>query len=141
MFWISIFESLVDAGQLILASDVQISCLQYAFMPLIQKELDETYETWNTHRIRPSAGAVCPAGRPHELYNLPHQYGGVDFKKVVDRDIMSRAWEYTSLPPVCKIPDYGNYLNYVCESMNFDPVCLTWRDSVNLYLNLLAVVS
>ena len=30
---------------------------------------------WNSHRIRPAMGAVCPSGIPDDLYEMPHLQG------------------------------------------------------------------
>jgi len=69
--WIDMFESLVASGVFQPGNVKQTECLRFCFMHLIQNELDNVVREWNTHRIRPSAGARCPAGIPEELYFLP----------------------------------------------------------------------
>jgi len=59
-WWIELFENLIDCG---------------AFQPgsekHVENDLDSVRHQWNTHRIRPSAGARCPAGIPDELFHFP----------------------------------------------------------------------
>ena len=44
---------------------------QECCMAEVQKDLDAVRHQWNTHRIRPSVGARCPAGIPDELFFVP----------------------------------------------------------------------
>lgn len=37
--------------------------------------LEEFGKSWNSHRIRPSRTAGCPAGIPEDLYSLPELMG------------------------------------------------------------------
>ena len=39
------------------------------------KSLNEFVLRWNTHRIRPTRAAGCPAGVPVDLYSLPSLQG------------------------------------------------------------------
>ena len=64
-------ESLVEFGAFHPGCDKEVECLRYCFMDLVQKDLDEARREWNTHLIRPSRGARCPAGVPDELYFVP----------------------------------------------------------------------
>ena len=43
-------------------------CLRFAFMDVIQADLNRTMDSWNTHRIR--AGVNGDNGIPDELYFL-----------------------------------------------------------------------
>ena len=79
MWWRNFFSDQEARGVINLASELNRECLWYTFSPLLQKELDEIVEHWNTHYIRKSrANAV--AGRPHSLYYLPANYGAEDLK-------------------------------------------------------------
>ncbi|CAI5653177.1 unnamed protein product [Oreochromis niloticus] len=48
-------------------------------MGLIQDELDDAAQVWNTHSIRPSKNINIPSGRPNLMYTLPELYGTRDF--------------------------------------------------------------
>lgn len=49
--------------------------VKYAFGPLIQKQLNEFIQEWNSHNIRKSKMAEAPAGVPNVLYNFPELKG------------------------------------------------------------------
>ena len=53
--------------------DYARDCIRFAFMQLIQADLDNTCRMWNTHVIRPSREDVIN-GIPDELYFLPNNY-------------------------------------------------------------------
>lgn len=48
--------------------------LAYTVSDLLQHEVDEFVEQWNTHRIRQS-GSDCIGGIPDDLYDMPCTYG------------------------------------------------------------------
>lgn len=50
-------------------------CLTFCFMDLIRQDLNKFKVEWNSHRLRPSEGARCPAGRPSVLFDVPEAYG------------------------------------------------------------------
>lgn len=51
------------------------ACLQYVYMPLLRKELQEFVEEHNSHRIRKQRGKKTPQGIPEDLYNFPELKG------------------------------------------------------------------
>ena len=68
---IDFFESMVADGLYQRGNVRQTECIRFCFMGLLQENLDRIALEWNTHRIRPSPGARCPAGIPDALYFLP----------------------------------------------------------------------
>ncbi len=50
-------------------------CLSYVYVPLLSQALTDFKKRWNSHTIRPSRLAGCPAGVPDDLYNLPELTG------------------------------------------------------------------
>ncbi len=50
-------------------------CMAVAFLPVLQKEVSEFVQYWNTHRIRKTRNAECPGGRPVDLFEMPNYYG------------------------------------------------------------------
>ncbi|KAI9525212.1 hypothetical protein NQZ68_009892 [Dissostichus eleginoides] len=63
------------------------TCLvRFVFMGVLQRDLDECREKWNTHIIRPVNQSRCPSGKPDVMYNLPHRYGGTDCGFPVPQD-------------------------------------------------------
>jgi len=86
-------------------------------MPLVQHDLDSVCRQWNTHKIRPSAGAVCLPGVPDELYFLP-------VRPAVDRlitDIQPLSDDILQLVEVsrtCEDADFEAYLQCLCDFHN-----------------------
>ena len=74
-WWIDLFKDLVAFGYFEQGNLIHTCCLQFCFMALIQQELGKVADEWNSHRIRPSRMAECPAGVPDELYFLPEASG------------------------------------------------------------------
>ena len=72
-WWIDLFEDLTDAGQFHVGHLRETDCLRFCYMSILRKDLNEVVRQWNTHRIRPSRGSLCPAGIPDILYLRPRQ--------------------------------------------------------------------
>ena len=64
------FKDLVDRGELIISIVLHMHCLWFSFSKIVQRELDEVREHWNSHHIRKSRHDTV-AGRPDELFYLP----------------------------------------------------------------------
>lgn len=69
------FKDLRDQGLYSDDDPVQVECLKFCFMPLIQGELDRVTQHWNLHKIRLSSNEESPSGRPDVLYFLPELSG------------------------------------------------------------------
>lgn len=54
-------------------SHEHICLVRFVFLTMLQKDLDETKETWNTHTIRAVKQSRCPSGKPDAMYILPHR--------------------------------------------------------------------
>ncbi|CAI5677978.1 unnamed protein product [Oreochromis niloticus] len=74
-FWIELFSDLRER-HLFNGSHEHKCLLRYVFLNVLQKELDEYRDLWNTHTIRPVRQSCCPSGKPEAMYHLPHRYGG-----------------------------------------------------------------
>ncbi|XP_032228118.2 uncharacterized protein LOC116611723 [Nematostella vectensis] len=70
-WWMNFFKDLRDQGQYCDNDTVQVECLKFCFMQLIQDELDRVSMHWNLHRIRPCINQETPPGRTDVLYYLP----------------------------------------------------------------------
>ena len=51
------------------------SLMQFCFMSVIQKELDQYEEDWNNHRVRRQVQLRVPTGIPNILFTFPERYG------------------------------------------------------------------
>ena len=70
-WWMQFFKGLVHNGVYNNTDFLQVECFKFAFFPVIQKELENIKDNWNSHRIRKSfqsSNECRPAGRPDILY-------------------------------------------------------------------------
>jgi len=133
-WWLELLDGLEDFGAFHPGSVQQTECLRYCFMAVIQRDLDAVRQQWNTHRIRPSAGARCPAGIPDELFYLPPS-SAVD---CMLRDAVQLPVELQhelEEPRACEDCERASYFDYLCRFHNWQAP--TDADSaVQLYLQL-----
>ena len=69
-WWINYFKDLRDRGLYCDADIINVECLKFCYMPVIQDELQRVARLWNSHRIRPSTNQDSPPGKPDMLYYL-----------------------------------------------------------------------
>lgn len=74
-WWINFFKDLKDQGLYNDCDPIQVECLLFCFMPLLEDELIRVVQEWNLHKIRPSSNESSPPGRPETLYFLPEVTG------------------------------------------------------------------
>lgn len=84
-FWRNWFKDMVDAGILELGDEFDMKCLWFCYSKLLQKELENVKEHWNSHYIRKSRHDTV-AGVPDILYFLPESVGFVDCVVAVPHD-------------------------------------------------------
>ncbi len=134
-WWIELFESLIENDQFHPGHVLEIEVLRFCFLDLLQQNLDEITQYWNSHRIRPSRGAVCPAGIPNELYYLPPE-GAVDC--MVDcTPIPAVIVGQLSRSRQCEDEDFYDYLKHVCSCRQWLPADSA-TNAKQLYVALLA---
>lgn len=117
-FWIELFENLSEYGAFHPHVSREIDCLRFCFMDIIQQDLDAVRREWNTHRIRPSTGAQCPAGIPDELYYLP-QPPAVQCLLTDTPPLPVQLMERLEQRRSCEDVDFGLYLDYLCQHQGF----------------------
>ena len=113
-YWIDLFEILVHSGSFQPGNVRQTDCLRFCFMTLLQQDLDSVRRHWNTHRIRPSAVAVCPPGVPDELYFLPDT-PAVDRLMTNAQPLSDDILQLIEMPRTCEDADFEAYLQYLCD--------------------------
>ena len=74
-WWINFFKDLRDVGLYSDNNPLHVECLRFAFVPLLQQELNRVAQHWNLHKIRPSLNQESPPGQPDILYFLPKLHG------------------------------------------------------------------
>ena len=53
-WWIAFFQKLIEDGEFDTSEELQRQCLYFSFQKVIQNELDDVRNRWNTHYIRRS---------------------------------------------------------------------------------------
>lgn len=113
-YWIELFEGLVSARSFEPGNDRLTDCLRFCFMDVIRRDLQFVADNWNTHRIRPSQGARCPAGIPNELFVFPvppAQNCLIVARHALPQEVTSRVVQ----PKVCAVNSLDQYFTYLCE--------------------------
>ena len=76
---INFFKEMVERELLDIGSEFHLECLWFWFQLVLQDDLDEVKNHWNTHRIRRSKHGTVP-GVPDILFFLPQRSGAIDCK-------------------------------------------------------------
>ncbi|XP_035990558.1 uncharacterized protein LOC118562959 [Fundulus heteroclitus] len=84
-FWMNIFKTLQENGHFS-GSFLDKSLVQFCFLNLVQRDVNEVVRTWNTHYIRPRPGQEVAGGRPILMYTVPQEYDAEDCLKTVDME-------------------------------------------------------
>lgn len=104
---------------------------------LLQKELDEIREHWNSHYIRWSRHDTV-AGRPDVLYHLPESFGAANCIKPVTKVQIEDMFQHCADAKEHD-NDYQEYFNYICNNELRVLLSKNWRDSAQLYEQLLTI--
>ena len=83
-FWMETFRNLQDSGSFV-GDFMDINILQFAFMAIIQDELDRVTSVWNNHIIRRSSNVNIPYGRPNCMYYTPEIFNCRDYLQNVSQ--------------------------------------------------------
>jgi len=118
-WWLELFEGLLQTGAFDPSSVAETECIRYCFMAIIQQDLDAVRQHWNTHRIRPSAGASCPAGIPDELFYLPPA-SAVDCMLRNAVQLPVELYHELEEPRSCEDCDRQSYFDYLCSYHNWN---------------------
>ena len=92
-----------------LSDDISKECMWYCFSGLIQDDLAQVMEHWNTHYIRKSRHDTV-AGRPESLFHLPESFGGVEGKCALpETDLVHARENFTTRKENNEYTEYFNY--------------------------------
>lgn len=72
-------------------------CLNIVFMPLLETELQQFMDHWNTHCIRRNRLATCPCGIPKDMYDMPQHFGKTN---ALEDNIVALNMPFPHLQPV-----------------------------------------
>ena len=73
-WWINLFKDMSESGILDIGNELHMESLWFCFGSLLQNDLDEVMEHWNTHQPHRSRHGTMP-GVPDILYFLPERSG------------------------------------------------------------------
>lgn len=128
------FKDFEDQGTFNPTCKLERECLWFCFGPLLQQDLDQLKEHWNTHYIRKSRHDTIP-GRPDSLYYLPESHGGVPnlITQVPGNEMEYGRVQLVEDPGVNEYEQYFQYVLTTCDLQRPG----SWREGLELYNTLL----
>jgi hypothetical protein len=130
-WWMNFFKDLVDVGTLDLTLSLHAECLWFCFAALLQENLNEVKENWNSHYIRKSRYDTLQ-GRPDSLYYLPELHNGrSNLHLPVPEEEKLYAREHI-ISDYTGQNDFQRYFTYIVESNSLEKPS-HWRDALELY--------
>ncbi|MEQ2208696.1 hypothetical protein XENOCAPTIV_011918 [Xenoophorus captivus] len=133
-FWMDLFNDLRERP-LFNGSRQHMSLVRYCFLGVLQKELDEYKQLWNTHTIRPVRQSKCPSGKPEAMYHLPHRFKGRNCGFPASAQALSH---FNTLMPIAGTPTDDEQENWFEELQRQSglPPPLQWEAAVEIYITL-----
>ncbi|KAK3088617.1 hypothetical protein FSP39_021324 [Pinctada imbricata] len=111
-FYMDLFADLGQDGNDFFRGDMLDKyIIQFCFMNVIQANLDEVCDIWNTHRLQSNDNRVGGGKRPILLYSLPHLYGLNNHICQVEETEVDICAEETTPKPSCG----DNTASELCE--------------------------
>ena len=139
-FMITFFRRMVNEGELNVDNDLQKACLQYCFGELIQIELDQCKDAWNSHYIGESTRSQCH-GRPDTLYHIPSEDFPDQSLEIDDSDLQTVQDNFDAYNE--NNDDEGHlyfeYFEYLSEELQYRKAD-DFESARENYLNLLSYI-
>ena len=145
-WWINYFKDMIERGDLDTSNPMQMEFLWFSFSKVIERELNQVKNDWNSHYIRGSKYQTMP-GIPDKLYFFPEDFGATDHKHLFDAaDQLEAEYEISCTPTDANASnneenqstDYFLYFNYALDTLGMD-VPNNWREGLPTYRRLLSV--
>ena len=137
-WWIELFQSFIDMDAFHPGHVRETDLMRFCFMQCFQTHLNDVRRQWNTHRIRPSRYARCPAGVPESLYRFP-VHTAVDCLHRMPTTLSPAIAENLESHHTCQDDMFGQYLYYLCTVNNFEAPANV-EEAKLLYFKLLPFV-
>jgi len=135
-WWIDFFRNLMEQDIFNPGNELQMKCLWFCFAPLLQDDLDNIKDHWNTHLIRGSKHGTV-SGRPNELYFLPELHGGEeDLLQPLSADQVQSMGE--NLTYVEEKSLQQEYFEYVLTNTQLN-MPINCEEGLDLYKQLLSI--
>ncbi|PFX16160.1 hypothetical protein AWC38_SpisGene19588 [Stylophora pistillata] len=115
-WWIDFFKDMVNAGVSDVGNVMQMEALWFSFEAVIQNELDNVKQHWNTHRIRRSGHGTVP-GVPDVLFYLPQRSDAFECKQAVENPNLQEMEQHLlhTQPSDDEGDLYQEYFDYVVD--------------------------
>ena len=117
-WWINFFKDMAPLGIFNASNEIHLHCTRFCFLPILQRELNDTVVLWNNHYIRAAKNGECIPGRPDVLHYTPTISGGRDCKLSVNSADVTAAYSLCE-----KLPYLG------CSDKFLQLATLIMRDS------------
>ena len=132
-WWINFLKDLIDEGVYDPSNLLQLECMRFCFVHIIQRELDRTVASWNSHCIRRSRYDTV-SGIPNELYHIPEINDAEDYKLSVEQSTVDEVQRCLSLSrPSSKQENlYHDYFAHTMDLLGC-AVPENWQDALDLY--------
>ncbi len=130
-WWMDFFKDMIDRDVLNTANSLHMECLWFCFSDLLQKELNDIKEHWNSHYIRRSRHDTID-GKPDVLYHLPESVGAENcIKPVTEQQVDDMSLHCEDAQE--DVNDYQEYFRYSCDNEIRISLPTNWRESTELY--------
>ena len=134
-WWINLFKDLEEQDIFNRASELESECLWFCFAPLLQQDLDEIVDHWNTHLIRKSRHDTI-SGRPDSLYYLTEHHGGVPNLICTVQDTEMQYARSLVVESANENNDYQDYFRYTMSTCGLLRPN-DWKEVLILYKELI----
>ena len=61
-WWIKFFKDMTALGIFHASNEIHLQCIRFCFLPILQRELNDTVVLWNDHYIRATKNGECGPG-------------------------------------------------------------------------------
>lgn len=137
---VNLFKDMRDFGILDVSNALQIECLRFCFIPVIQEDLMLVMDTWNDHRIRKQT-TRSPAGRPSFLFDCPEYLGYSDMSMYADMSLLQNCEEIVSVQlPIMGASDEFSELALEVMLMYNLHLPTSLQDAMDLFVNLVELM-
>ena len=132
--WImDFYKDMIDNDEFNPSDELEKACMRYCFTPLLQADLDNVAEHWNSHYIRKSNHETL-SGRPDEMYFFPGNSGGEDQLQDYDQNDIEEVRDSVGLDDDDSAEDqsYIEYFDYLLAYLDISfPV--EWNSCKNTF--------
>lgn len=136
-WWHELFKNMEHEGFFDGTYGVHVDCLRFAFMELVQQDLNRVVTEWNSHFLRSSRR--FPGGHPNELYFLPELHGTEDYLLAVSNGDIAVANEYVEEPAPPASLEFLQLAEFLLRERALQ-MPSSIEEAIKLYLTLVDII-